>query len=65
VPLPEPASLAEMVNAIAKPGDYVVCLGAGSITGWAHALPEQLAGLQAQGGHGPGKGARVTPLRRA
>ncbi|HZH47312.1 MAG TPA: UDP-N-acetylmuramate--L-alanine ligase, partial [Roseococcus sp.] len=34
VPLPEPASLAEMVNAIAKPGDYVVCLGAGSITGW-------------------------------
>jgi UDP-N-acetylmuramate--alanine ligase len=45
VPLPEPASLAEMVNAIAKPGDYVVCLGAGSITGWAHALPEQLAGL--------------------
>jgi UDP-N-acetylmuramate--alanine ligase len=60
VPLPEPASLAEMVNAIAKPGDYVVCLGAGSITGWAHALPEQLAGLQAQG-----KGPRVAPLRRA
>jgi UDP-N-acetylmuramate--alanine ligase len=65
VPLPEPASLAEMVNAIAKPGDYVVCLGAGSITGWAHALPEQLAALQAQSGHGSGKGARVTPLRRA
>ena len=60
VPLPEPASLAEMINAMAKPGDYVICLGAGNITAWAHALPEQLAALQAQGG-----GARVTPLRRA
>jgi UDP-N-acetylmuramate--alanine ligase len=59
VPLPGPEHLAEMVNAISKPGDYVVCLGAGSITGWAHALPEQLAALQGQGG------ARVTPLRRA
>jgi UDP-N-acetylmuramate--alanine ligase len=39
VPLPGPDSLAEMVNAIAKSGDYVVCLGAGSITSWAHALP--------------------------
>jgi UDP-N-acetylmuramate--alanine ligase len=65
VPLPEPDSLAEMVNAIAKPGDYVVCLGAGSITGWAHALPEQLAGLQAQSGSRGGAGPRVTPLRRA
>ena len=46
VPLPGPDSLAEMVNAIAKPGDYVVCLGAGNITAWAHALPEQLAALQ-------------------
>lgn len=26
-----------------KPGDYVVCLGAGNITQWAYALPEQLA----------------------
>jgi len=24
----------------------VVCLGAGNITAWAHALPEQLAKLQ-------------------
>jgi UDP-N-acetylmuramate--alanine ligase len=46
VPLPGPDSLAEMVNAIARSGDYVVCLGAGNITGWAHALPEQLAALQ-------------------
>jgi UDP-N-acetylmuramate--alanine ligase len=47
VPLPSPARLAEMVNAIAKPGDYVVCLGAGSITQWAAALPAELAELQA------------------
>ncbi|MFT8246269.1 UDP-N-acetylmuramate--L-alanine ligase [Roseomonas sp. BN140053] len=50
VPLPGPDSLAEMVHAIARPGDYVVCLGAGSITGWAHALPEQLTALQAKSG---------------
>jgi UDP-N-acetylmuramate--alanine ligase len=48
VPLPGPDSLAEMVSAIAKPGDYVVCLGAGNITAWAHALPEQLAALQSR-----------------
>jgi UDP-N-acetylmuramate--alanine ligase len=48
VPLPGPESLAEMVHAIARSGDYVVCLGAGSITNWAHALPEQLQALQAR-----------------
>jgi len=46
VALPGPEHLAEMVNAIARPGDYVVCLGAGTITNWAHALPGQLAELQ-------------------
>ncbi|MDJ0387403.1 UDP-N-acetylmuramate--L-alanine ligase [Roseomonas sp. E05] len=49
VPLPGPDSLPEMINAIAKPGDYVVCLGAGNITGWAHELPEKLAALQPRG----------------
>jgi UDP-N-acetylmuramate--alanine ligase len=49
VPLPSPGRLAEMVHAIARPGDYVVCLGAGSITQWAGALPAELAGLQASG----------------
>ncbi|HTW70096.1 MAG TPA: UDP-N-acetylmuramate--L-alanine ligase [Acetobacteraceae bacterium] len=44
--LRSPAHLAEMVNAIAKPGDYVVCLGAGSITQWAATLPAELAELQ-------------------
>ncbi|MCG7361579.1 UDP-N-acetylmuramate--L-alanine ligase [Roseomonas sp. ACRSG] len=46
VPLPGPDSLPEMINAIAKPGDYVVCLGAGNITTWAAALPEKLMELQ-------------------
>jgi UDP-N-acetylmuramate--alanine ligase len=52
-----------MIHAIAKPGDYVVCLGAGSITGWAHALPQQIGALQAESG--TLGGARVAPLRRA
>jgi UDP-N-acetylmuramate--alanine ligase len=56
VPLPGPERLAEMVNAIARPGDFVVCLGAGSITQWAHALPAQLAELQ--GGRRAAGGAR-------
>jgi len=47
VPLPGPSHLAEMVHAIAKPGDYVVCLGAGNITQLAQSLPAELAELQA------------------
>ncbi|WP_270728398.1 UDP-N-acetylmuramate--L-alanine ligase [Shimia sp. Alg240-R146] len=35
--------LAAMVKDVAQPGDIVVCLGAGSISGWANALPERLA----------------------
>jgi UDP-N-acetylmuramate--alanine ligase len=50
VALPNPGRLAEMVHAIARPGDFVVCLGAGSITQWAAALPGDLAALQAAGG---------------
>jgi UDP-N-acetylmuramate--alanine ligase len=49
VALPSPGRLAEMVHAIARPGDYVVCLGAGSITQWAAALPTDLADLQTAG----------------
>ncbi|RFB79611.1 UDP-N-acetylmuramate--L-alanine ligase [Methylovirgula sp. 4M-Z18] len=41
-----PEKLAGMVAKLAKPGDYVVCLGAGNITQWAYALPEELAELQ-------------------
>jgi UDP-N-acetylmuramate--alanine ligase len=43
--LDEPAQLAHMVKDIARPGDYVVCLGAGSITQWAYALPGELKAL--------------------
>ena len=50
VALPNPGRLAEMVHAIARPGDFVVCLGAGSITQWAAALPDDLAALQSGGG---------------
>ena len=32
----------------ARPGDVVVCLGAGNITAWAHALPGQLQQLAAE-----------------
>jgi UDP-N-acetylmuramate--alanine ligase len=36
-------ALADLVAAEARPGDMVVCLGAGSITKWARALPAALA----------------------
>jgi UDP-N-acetylmuramate--alanine ligase len=32
-----------MIREIVTSGDYVVFLGAGNITQWAYALPEQLA----------------------
>jgi UDP-N-acetylmuramate--alanine ligase len=42
VPLDGPEHLATTIKQLAKPGDYVVCLGAGSITQWAYALPGEL-----------------------
>ena len=48
VPLPDPKHLAEMVHAIARSGDFVICLGAGTVTAWAQSLPEELAALQGQ-----------------
>jgi UDP-N-acetylmuramate--alanine ligase len=45
IPLDGPSSLAGIVKDIAKPGDYVVLLGAGSITQWAYALPGELKAL--------------------
>jgi UDP-N-acetylmuramate--alanine ligase len=44
VALDSPEQLASLIAGIATPGDYVVCLGAGSITQWAYALPGELAG---------------------
>jgi UDP-N-acetylmuramate--alanine ligase len=40
-----PEQLASLVRGLAKPGDIVVCLGAGTSSQWAYALPGQLAAL--------------------
>ncbi|MBN9002794.1 MAG: UDP-N-acetylmuramate--L-alanine ligase, partial [Rhizobiales bacterium] len=45
IALENAAALAGMVRGVAKPGDYVVCLGAGNITQWAYALPAELKAL--------------------
>ena len=44
--LADPGELAPIVKELARPGDMVVCLGAGSITSWANSLPGDLAALQ-------------------
>ncbi len=44
--LMSPKHLAAVIVDIAKAGDIVVCLGAGNITAWAHALPADLAAVQ-------------------
>lgn len=41
-PLRDPVELAGLIADLARPGDMVVCLGAGSITNWAQDLPAQL-----------------------
>jgi UDP-N-acetylmuramate--alanine ligase len=41
-----PDDLAPLIADSARPGDLVVCLGAGSITQWANALPGRLAALE-------------------
>ena len=47
--------LDRLVREQARPGDMVVCLGAGTISAWAQALPARLMGA--------GPGARIMPLR--
>jgi UDP-N-acetylmuramate--alanine ligase len=42
LPLAQPDELARIVAELARPGDLVICLGAGSITNWAHRLPGEL-----------------------
>jgi UDP-N-acetylmuramate--alanine ligase len=56
IALAAPDALAATVAPLVAVGDLVVCLGAGSITAWAHALPGELAGELAK--HLPGKGKR-------
>ena len=41
--LADPSQLPAQIAAIAGPGDYVICLGAGNITQWAASLPADLA----------------------
>src|SRR6202043_3095119 len=38
-------ALAPTIHELTRPGDMVVCLGAGSITNWANSLPAELAEL--------------------
>jgi UDP-N-acetylmuramate--alanine ligase len=45
LPLDKPEDLAAMIRKVATPGDYVICLGAGNITQWAYALPDELKAL--------------------
>ena len=48
--LMSPKHLGAVIDDIAKPGDVVVCLGAGNITAWAHALPGDLAAIHKTNG---------------
>jgi UDP-N-acetylmuramate--alanine ligase len=51
------AELAPLIAQMARPGDIVICLGAGTITQWAYALPMQLAALDRAARQAAGKGA--------
>ena len=43
VAVEDEAALEALVRAEARPGDMVVCLGAGTISTWAHGLPARFA----------------------
>jgi UDP-N-acetylmuramate--alanine ligase len=45
-----PKEIAPAVAEVARPGDFVVFLGAGNITQWAYALPEELKAFEAARG---------------
>ncbi|MEP5280743.1 MAG: UDP-N-acetylmuramate--L-alanine ligase [Alphaproteobacteria bacterium] len=63
IALEAPEDLARITLDLAKSGDFVVCLGAGTITAWANALPKQMqepgGGLREIPG-GNGKGGEVS-----
>lgn len=42
-------ALAPLLAELVKSGDFVICLGAGSITYWAHDLPKQLEASMGNG----------------
>src|SRR5579872_919950 len=45
IPLPKASDLAGIIKGLVAKGDLVVCLGAGNITQWAYALPDELKAL--------------------
>ncbi len=49
VPLAAPDQLAATIEGLVRPGDLVVCLGAGSITNWAQSLPNEIEKRAATG----------------
>ena len=51
--LADPMDSPKIIFDIAQPNDLVICLGAGSITGWANKLPSQLDNLLKQHTHSP------------
>ncbi len=51
-PIDGPEDLAALVHEIGRAGDFVVCLGAGSITQWANGLPEALRARLPEGSAG-------------
>lgn len=53
--LADAAALPGLVSEIAQADDMVVCLGAGTITNWANALPQQLTALRHGGADGAGR----------
>ena len=65
VPLADRGDLARTVADLASAGDLVVCLGAGNITHWAHALPGRDRRLAAalRGSGGMMAAAPATPAR--
>ncbi|MCF8496274.1 MAG: UDP-N-acetylmuramate--L-alanine ligase [Alphaproteobacteria bacterium] len=36
------SDLSRLIGDMARPGDFVICMGAGDITAWAYALPDEL-----------------------
>jgi UDP-N-acetylmuramate--alanine ligase len=44
-PCDAPEELPRLIQKLARPGDMIMCLGAGSISSLAHALPEELNNL--------------------
>ena len=59
LPLAGEEALADFARAECRPGDLLVCLGAGSISAWANALPARLNADEPQGeGRGVSVGRR-------